>query len=95
MGMLVASDPKLLLFDEPTTGMTEDGKIQTADLIEEIAANHTVILVEHDMHIVRRLAKQVTVLHQGQVLAEGPLEEIVANEMVQKVYLGKGASGAA
>jgi urea transport system ATP-binding protein len=95
MGMLVASDPKLLLFDEPTTGMTEDGKIQTADLIEEIASKHTVILVEHDMHIVRRLAKQVTVLHQGQVLAEGPLEEIVANEMVQKVYLGKGASGAA
>jgi len=90
LGMMVASSPKLLLFDEPTTGMTEHGKLQTADLIVKIAEHHTVLLVEHDMHIVRRIAKKVSVLHQGQMLAEGTLDEIVHNEMVQQVYLGKG-----
>jgi urea transport system ATP-binding protein len=91
MGMLVASSPKLLLLDEPTTGMTTDGKKRTAALIERIARNHTVLLVEHDMDVVRQIAKKVTVMHQGQVLAEGPLAEVVANETVKEVYLGKGA----
>jgi urea transport system ATP-binding protein len=95
LGMLVASNPKLMLFDEPTTGMTEDGKLQTADLIEKIAENHTVMLVEHDMHIIRRIAKKVSVLHQGQLLAEGPLSEVVQNETVQQVYLGKGGGDGA
>jgi urea transport system ATP-binding protein len=90
LGMLVASNPKLLLLDEPTTGMTEEGKRRTADLIQRIAKNHTVLLIEHDMHLVRRLAKKVTVMHQGQLLAEGPLAEVVENEMVKAVYLGKG-----
>ena len=90
LGMLVASNPKLLLLDEPTTGMTEEGKRRTAELIQRIARNHTVLLVEHDMHIVRQIGKKVTVLHQGQVLAQGPLAEIVANQRVREVYLGKG-----
>jgi urea transport system ATP-binding protein len=90
MGMLVASNPKLMLLDEPTTGMTEEGKRRTADLIRRIAKNHTVLLVEHDMHLVRQIANKVTVMHQGQVLAEGPLAEVVANEQVKAVYLGKG-----
>jgi urea transport system ATP-binding protein len=90
LGMLMASNPKLLLLDEPTTGMTEEGKHRTAELIEKIARNHTVLLVEHDMHIVRQIARKVTVLHQGQRLAEGPLSEVVANETVRQVYLGKG-----
>jgi urea transport system ATP-binding protein len=90
LGMLVASNPKLLLLDEPTTGMTEAGKRRTAGLIERIAKNHTVLLIEHDMHVVRQLAKKVTVMHQGQLLAEGPLAEVVENEMVKAVYLGKG-----
>jgi urea transport system ATP-binding protein len=90
MAMLIGSNPKLLLLDEPTTGMTEDGKRRTASLIQRIAKNHTVLLVEHDMHVVRQIAKKVTVMHQGQVLAEGPLDEIVENEMVRAVYLGKG-----
>ena len=90
LAMLIASNPKLLLLDEPTTGMTEAGKIRTAELIRKIAENHTVLLVEHDMHIVRQLARKVTVLHQGQVLAEGPLAEIVENSSVREVYLGKG-----
>ena len=90
MAMLIASNPKLLLLDEPTTGMTEEGKRRTASLIQRIAKNHTVLLVEHDMHVVRQIAKKVTVMHQGQVLAEGPLDEVVENEMVKSVYLGKG-----
>ncbi len=80
IAMLVASRPKLLLLDEPTTGMTEEGKRRTAELIQRIAENHTVLLVEHDMHLVRRIARKVTVMHQGQVLAEGPLKEVVDNE---------------
>src|SRR5438477_11108085 len=90
LGMLIASNPKLLLLDEPTTGMTEEGKFKTAELIQRIAQSHTVLLVEHDMHIVRQIARKVTVLHQGQVLAEGSLSDVVANEMVRAVYLGKG-----
>jgi len=89
LGMLIAAEPKLLLLDEPTTGMTENGKEKTAELIEKIALSHTVMLVEHDMHIVRKIAKKVTVLAQGQILAEGPLSEVVENEDVQAVYLGK------
>ncbi len=90
LGMLIASNPKLLLLDEPTTGMTEAGKNRTVELIRKIAERHTVLLVEHDMHIVRQLAKKVTVLHQGQCLAEGPLAEVVENPIVRQVYLGKG-----
>ena len=90
LGMLIGSDPKLLLLDEPTTGMTDEGKVKTAELIKKIAKNHTVLLVEHDMQIVRQIAQKVTVLHQGQMLAEGPLDEVVENETVQEVYLGKG-----
>jgi urea transport system ATP-binding protein len=92
MGMLVASNPKLMLLDEPTTGMTEEGKRRTADLIRRIARNHTVLLVEHDMHLVRQIANKVTVMHQGQVLAEGPLAEVVQNDQVKAVYLGKGGA---
>ncbi len=93
LGMMVGSNPRLMLLDEPTTGMTEDGKHKTAELIREIAKSHSVLLVEHDMHVVRQIADVVTVIHQGQLLAEGPLAEIVANETVQEVYLGKGGAG--
>jgi urea transport system ATP-binding protein len=89
IAMLVASRPKLMLLDEPTTGMTEEGKHRTADLIQRIAETHTVLLVEHDMHLVRRIARRVTVMHQGHVLAEGPLAEVVNDETVKAVYLGK------
>ena len=90
LGMLIAANPKLMLLDEPTTGMTQEGKIRTAELIQKIAKDHTVLLVEHDMQIVRQIGKKVTVLHQGQLLVEGPLNEVVANERVREVYLGKG-----
>jgi urea transport system ATP-binding protein len=90
LGMLIASNPKLLLLDEPTTGMTENGKRKTAELIRKIAKTHTVLLVEHDMHIVRQIGQRITVLHQGQTLADGPMNEVMNDEMVRRVYLGKG-----
>jgi len=90
LGMLIASDPKLLLLDEPTTGMTEEGKHKTAELIRKIARTHTVLLVEHDMHVVRQIGQRITVLHQGQTLADGPLAEVLGNDEVRRVYLGKG-----
>jgi urea transport system ATP-binding protein len=93
LGMLISSNPKLLLLDEPTTGMTEEGKEKTAALIQEIARTHSIILVEHDMHVVRQIARKVTVLHQGQRLAEGTLAEVVENDLVREVYLGKGKYG--
>jgi urea transport system ATP-binding protein len=90
LGMLIASGPKLLLLDEPTTGMTKDGKRKTAELIRRIAKTHTVLLVEHDMHIVRQIGQRITVLHQGQTLADGAMNEVMNNETVRRVYLGKG-----
>ena len=90
LGMLIGSNPKLLLLDEPTTGMTADGKRKTAELIRKIAKTHTVLLVEHDMHIVRQIGQRITVMHQGQTLAEGPMSEVMNNETVRRVYLGKG-----
>ena len=89
IGMLLAQDPKLLLVDEPVAGMTDAETMTTADLLRDIAKDHTVIVVEHDMEFVRRLGVKVTVLHEGSVLAEGSLDEVSANERVVEVYLGR------
>lgn len=89
IGMLVVSNPKLLLLDEPTTGMTDAGKEKTANLIKEIAKNHSVLVVEHDMHFIRQIANKITVLHQGSVIAEGTMEEVENDPTVKEVYLGK------
>ena len=89
IGMLIAQDPKLLLVDEPVAGMTDAESMTTADLLRDIARDHTVIVVEHDMEFVRRLGVKVTVLHEGSVLAEGSLDEVSANERVVEVYLGR------
>jgi urea transport system ATP-binding protein len=89
IGMLIAQDPKLLLVDEPVAGMTDSETMTTADLLKDIAKDHTVIVVEHDMEFVRRLGVKVTVLHEGSVLAEGSIDEVSANERVVEVYLGR------
>jgi urea transport system ATP-binding protein len=89
IGMLIAQDPKLLLVDEPVAGMTDAETMTTADLLKDIAKDHTVIVVEHDMEFVRRLGVKVTVLHEGSVLAEGSIDEVSANERVVEVYLGR------
>ncbi|MBV9393979.1 MAG: urea ABC transporter ATP-binding protein UrtD [Methylobacteriaceae bacterium] len=89
IGMLLAQDPKLLLVDEPVAGMTDSETAQTALLLKAIAEDHSVIVVEHDMDFVRELGVKVTVLHEGSVLAEGPLEAVSADPRVVEVYLGR------
>ncbi|MBL8573697.1 MAG: urea ABC transporter ATP-binding protein UrtD [Hyphomicrobiaceae bacterium] len=89
IGMLLAQDPKLLLVDEPAAGMTDAETIETAKLLKEIARDHSVIVVEHDMTFIRDLGVKVTVLHEGSVLAEGPLDVVSADERVIEVYLGR------
>ena len=89
IGMLLAQDPRLLLVDEPVAGMTDSETAETAKLLVEIARNHTVIVVEHDMAFVRDLDVKVTVLHEGSVLAEGALDHVSADQRVIDVYLGR------
>ena len=89
IGMLLAQDPELLLVDEPAAGMTDAETMRTAELLRDIAGQHTVIVVEHDMEFVRALDCRVTVLHQGHVLAEGSLDHVSANPDVVEVYLGR------
>ena len=89
IGMLLAQDPKLLLVDEPVAGMTDAETAATADLLREIARDHSVIVVEHDMHFVRELGVKVTCLHEGAVLAEGTLDQVSADPRVVEVYLGR------
>ena len=89
IGMLLAQDPKLLLVDEPVAGMTDAETAATADLLREIARDHSVIVVEHDMDFVRELGVKVTCLHEGSVLAEGTLDQVSADPRVVEVYLGR------
>ncbi len=89
IGMLLIQDPELLFLDEPVAGMTDAETEQTAALLRQIAGQHSVVVVEHDMAFVRALDVKVTVLHEGGVLAEGPLDQVQANERVIEVYLGR------
>ena len=88
IGMLLVSEPRLLLVDEPVAGMTAQETEHTAELLKSLAGDHTVVVVEHDMEFVRSIAKTVTVLHQGSVLAEGTMDEVQNNAAVREVYLG-------
>ena len=87
--MLLAQDPKLLLVDEPAAGMTDAETADTVALLKDIAESHSVVVVEHDMSFVRNLGVKVTVLHEGAVLAEGPLDQVSADARVIEVYLGR------
>ncbi len=86
--MLLAQDPELLLVDEPVAGMTDAETEETAKLLRDIARERSVVVVEHDMHFVRMLGVKVTCLHEGHVLAEGPLDAVSADPRVIEVYLG-------
>jgi branched-chain amino acid transport system ATP-binding protein len=88
LAIALASDPTLLLLDEPTAGMSPEETDETMRLIRELAAGRTVVLVEHKMKVVMKISDRITVLHQGQVLAEGSPDEIRANTLVQQTYLG-------
>jgi len=89
IGMLLVANPRLLLVDEPVAGMTPQETEHTAELLSSLAGDHTVVVVEHDMEFVRSIAKHVTVLDQGSVLAEGSMDEIQNNPDVRRVYLGR------
>jgi urea transport system ATP-binding protein len=89
IGMLLVQEPHLLLLDEPAAGMTDAETEYTAELFRGLAGKHSLMVVEHDMGFVETIADHVTVLHQGQVLAEGSLREVQANEQVIEVYLGR------
>jgi urea transport system ATP-binding protein len=89
IGMLLVAEPRLLLVDEPVAGMTPQETEHTAELLTSLAGERTVVVVEHDMAFVRSIAKKVTVLHQGSVLAEGNMDEIQNNPDVIEVYLGE------
>ncbi len=91
IGMLLVSEPRLLLIDEPVAGMTAQETERTAELLTSLAGKHTVIVVEHDMEFVRSIARTVTVLHQGAVLAEGTMDQVQNNKDVIEVYLGEEA----
>lgn len=89
IGMLIMQDPKLLLVDEPVAGMTPQEVEKTGEILTNLAKSHSVVVVEHDMEFIRSIAKKVTVLHEGSVLAEGSMKSIQENEKVRKVYLGE------
>ncbi|MBC7696821.1 MAG: urea ABC transporter ATP-binding protein UrtD [Bacteroidia bacterium] len=88
IGMLLMQDPELLMLDEPVAGMSAKERDQTAELLNKICKNRSVIVIEHDMEFVKKIAHKVTVLHQGKILAEGPMDEVQEDEKVIEVYLG-------
>jgi urea transport system ATP-binding protein len=89
IGMLLAQNPRVLLVDEPIAGMTHQETERTAELLKSLAGERTVVVVEHDMDFVRSIAKKVTVLHEGKVLAEGDIDSVQNNPRVVEVYLGE------
>jgi urea transport system ATP-binding protein len=88
IGMLLVQNPKLLLLDEPVAGMTRQERNRSGAILQEIASVCSVLVVEHDMEFVRNFADQVTVLHMGQLLCEGSVQEIQNDPRVVEVYLG-------
>jgi ABC-type branched-subunit amino acid transport system ATPase component len=90
VAMALASEPKILFLDEPTAGMSPAETEHIAQMIKGLSENISVALVEHDMDVVMTISDEITVLHQGTIIAEGPPEEIQKNQMVKEAYLGGG-----
>jgi urea transport system ATP-binding protein len=88
IGMLLVQDPKLMLLDEPVAGMTRRERDKTGELLQTIAQNRSVLVVEHDMVFVRQFGSTITVLHMGQLLCEAPVEQVQSDPKVIQVYLG-------
>ncbi|HMN82098.1 MAG TPA: urea ABC transporter ATP-binding protein UrtD [Burkholderiaceae bacterium] len=88
IGMLLMQEPELLMLDEPIAGMSVRERELTAELLKRICQNRSMIVIEHDMDFVERIADKVTVMHQGKILAEGPMAQVQADPRVIDVYLG-------
>jgi urea transport system ATP-binding protein len=91
IGAVLANEPRLLLLDEPTAGMTMEETRRTEDLLRGLAEGHTVVVIEHNIRFVRQVAERVVVMHRGRVLTSGPIAQIEADETVRDVYLGRTA----
>jgi urea transport system ATP-binding protein len=89
IAMLLMQEPQLLLLDEPVAGMSDEETERTAQLLVSLAGQHSLVVVEHDMAFIARIARKVTVLHEGRVIAEGALEAMQADPRVIEVYLGR------
>ena len=89
IGMLLVQQPKLVLMDEPVAGMSGSERQATGELLEELAEDHTVVVIEHDMAFLRRFARSVTVLHEGKILSEGSVDYVQGDPKVREVYLGR------
>ena len=92
LGIVLSTDPKLVLLDEPTAGMTHEEVEKTAQLIREINQTKALIVVEHDMQFIRMIANQVTVFSQGAILMEDGVENVMRNPLIRDIYLGKQAA---
>lgn len=90
IAMQLASKPDLIMLDEPAAGMGKPETMKTSEILKEIKNECTIIVIEHDMEFVKKTADIVTVLHEGKKLTEGSYDEIIVNEQVQSVYLGRG-----
>jgi urea transport system ATP-binding protein len=93
LGLLITQNPKVILLDEPTAGMTQAETHKTSEIVNSLKGKHTLIVVEHDMAFVREIAERITVLHLGAVLAEGNVEEIENDPKVRAAYLGSKGIG--
>ena len=92
IGMVIVQQAELLLVDEPVAGMTDEETARTAALLQSVARERAVLVIEHDMEFVRSLARKVTVMHEGRVLCEGSVDEVQRDERVREVYLGRSRS---
>lgn len=88
LGLVIVQNPKVLLLDEPTAGMTQSETRKTAEIIKNLRGQYTILVVEHDMAFIREIAERITVMHLGRVLAEGDIATIESNEEVRAAYLG-------
>ena len=93
LGMARATDPKLMMLDEPAAGLSRGERLQLTELLKELPPEITLILIEHDMDVALGVAEWVTMMHNGSVLVEGTPDEIRANETVHELYLGSGETG--
>ena len=89
IGMLLMQEPKLLLLDEPVAGMSDEETERTAELFVALAGAHSLVVVEHDMAFIEKIARKVTVLHEGSVIAEGPMAQVQNDPRVIEVYIGR------